>query len=61
MTVPYVGRCLGSDGPPLEGSRVVTEGVETGLCSACSGRFELEDGRLVPHETAHEDERESVT
>lgn len=60
MTIPYVGRCLGSAGPPLEESRQVDDGRETGICPACSGRFELHDGRLVAHETAPDDERESA-
>jgi hypothetical protein len=32
----------------------------TGVCVACSGRFVVEDGRVVAHETAQGDERESL-
>jgi hypothetical protein len=32
----------------------------TGVCVACSGRFIVEDGRVVAHETAQDDERESL-
>jgi hypothetical protein len=30
------------------------------VCVACSGRFEVDNGTVVEHETAAEDERESV-
>jgi hypothetical protein len=58
MTIPYVGRCLGSAKPPLDGSEKDENGRATGLCTACSGRFELDDGLLSEHETASEAERE---
>ena len=32
----------------------------TGVCVACSGRFGIEQGTIVEHETTPEDERESV-
>jgi hypothetical protein len=57
MTIPYVGRCLGSDKAPREGSEQ-TEGDRTsGVCVTCSGRFEIEGGLVVAPETAPEDER----
>ena len=36
------------------------DGGVTGVCIACSGRFEVENGSVVEHETAPEDERESL-
>ena len=61
MTIPYVGRCLGSGEPPRDGTSGGEEpGEQTGVCVACSGRFELRDGRVVEHETAPDDERESL-
>ena len=60
MTIPYVGRCLGSDEPPREGTEQAYHGTMTGVCVACSGRFIVEDGRVVAHETAQDDERESL-
>jgi hypothetical protein len=60
VTIPYVGRCLGSGKPPREGTEE-SQGVGTsGVCVACSGRFDLDNGTIVEHETAPEDERESV-
>jgi hypothetical protein len=32
----------------------------SGVCVACSGRFDVKYGAVVEHETAPEDERESV-
>jgi hypothetical protein len=60
MTIPDVGRCLGSGEPPRDGSVQQKDGAETGVCAACSGRFEVVHGRVVEHETADADERESV-
>jgi hypothetical protein len=60
VTIPYVGRCLGSGKPPREGTDVPYRSVTTGVCVACSGRFEVENGTIVEHETAPEHERESV-
>jgi hypothetical protein len=31
------------------------------VCVACGGRFDLDDGRIVAHETAQHDEREGVS
>ena len=59
MTIPYVGRCLGSGKPPREGTDVPYRSGTTGVCVTCSGRFEIENGTIVDHETAQEDERES--
>ena len=60
MTIPDVGRCLGSGEPPRDGSLQRKDGAETGVCAVCSGRFEVVHGRVVEHETAEVDERESV-
>ncbi len=60
VTIPYVGRCLGSGKPPREGSDKSQAGGTSGVCVACSGRFDLDNGAIVEHETAPEDERESV-
>jgi hypothetical protein len=60
VTIPYVGRCLGSGKPPREGTEE-SQGVGTsGVCVACSGRFDLDNGTIVDHQTAPEDERESI-
>jgi hypothetical protein len=61
MTIPYVGRCLGSGELPREESVQAAEGQETGVCVACSGRFEIRDGKIVEHETAQDDEREALS
>jgi len=60
MTIPYVGRCLGSGEPPRESSIERVGDDVTGACMACSGRFELRGGKVVEHETAQDDERESL-
>jgi hypothetical protein len=60
MTIPYVGRCLGSGEPARAGSIERTGKEQTGVCVACSGRFDLQDGRVVEHETAEAGERESM-
>ena len=56
MTILDVGRCLGSGEPPREG----TEEGTSGVCVACSGRFEVEDGRIVTHPAAGGDAREAI-
>ena len=61
MTIPYVGRCIGSGEPAREGSVEGTDDSETGVCVACSGRFNLRSGVIVEHETATEDEREALS
>jgi hypothetical protein len=58
MTIPDVGRCLGSDHAPREGSERAEDGRSSGVCVACSGRFDVEDGQVVAHEAAPADERE---
>jgi hypothetical protein len=58
MTIPYVGRCLGSGKPPLENTEKDEGGRSTGLCVTCSGRFELDDGMITEHETASDTDRE---
>jgi hypothetical protein len=58
MTIPYVGRCLGSGEPPRENTEVSEGGRSTGQCTTCSGRFELREGVLEEHETASDAERE---
>ena len=58
MTIPDIGHCAGSGATPIEGT--VHEGTpSTGVCAACSGRFDVrEDGSLSFHEAADIDERE---
>jgi hypothetical protein len=59
MTIPYAGVCVGSGKTPREGTlRGGDELPLTGICPACSGRFELQHDRLLVHETAPDDERE---
>jgi hypothetical protein len=61
VTILDVGRCLGTGKPPLGGSEESADGRTTGICSACSGRFDLQDGLLVHHETAPAEGRESLS
>jgi hypothetical protein len=60
MTIPDVGRCLGTGQKPLEGSEKDEDGRRTGVCGTCSGRFELEDGLLVQHEAASAEDRDAT-
>lgn len=60
VTIPYVGRCLGSGKPPREGTEEAQGSRTSGVCVACSGRFDIENGTTVEHETAPEDERERL-
>jgi len=60
VTIPYVGRCLGSGKPPREGTEESQGEGKSGVCVACSGRFDVENDTVVEHETASEDERESI-
>lgn len=60
MTILDVGRCLGSGEAPRDGSEETANGLTSGVCVACSGRFEVEDGRLVAHAAAPENEREAA-
>ena len=60
VTIPYVGRCLGSGKPARESTEEARGAGTSGVCVACSGRFDIKNGTIVEHETAPEDERESV-
>ena len=60
MTMPDVGRCIGSGQAPRDGSEEEDRGRTTGVCPTCSGRFEVEHGNLVQHESAPVDEREHL-
>ena len=59
VTIPDIGRCLGSGKPPREGTEETGASGATGVCVACSGRFPLEDGTVVAHEAAGDDDREA--
>ena len=61
MTMVDVGRCIGSGQQPSEGTERTEDGRTTGVCVACAGRFEVEDGHLVAHATAPADERETTS
>lgn len=60
MTIPDIGHCAGSGAPPAEGSvKDENEGLKTGVCPACSGRFELHPSGVVSlHDAADVDRRE---
>lgn len=61
MTIPYAGVCVGSGKPPREETlRGGDNRPVTGVCPACSGRFELRHDRLPEHETAADSEREQL-
>lgn len=60
MTVLDVGRCLGSGEPPRDGTEETAAGQTSGVCVACSGRFDVDDGRIVAHQAAADDAREAV-
>ena len=61
MTIPDLGHCAGSGAAPIHGTPD-TGDPATGVCAACSGRFELRaDGTLLLHEAAPADEREDVS
>jgi hypothetical protein len=60
MTIPDVGRCLGSGKLPLGGTEEQEGSRASGVCGTCSGRFDLENGLLVEHEAAGDDEREHL-
>ena len=60
MTIPDLGHCAGSGAAPIESTRDEAE-PQTGVCAACSGRFELtSDGMLSQHKAAPVDERERM-
>jgi hypothetical protein len=60
MTIPDIGHCVGSGTPPVEGSERDEEGGKTsGVCPACSGRFELHHTGVVSlHDSAEVHDRE---
>ena len=60
MTIPDIGHCAGSGAPPAEGSvKDENEGLKTGVCPACSGRFELHPSGVVSlHDAADVEHRE---
>ena len=60
MTILDVGRCLGSGELPRDHTEEREGESATGVCVACSGRFELQDGRIVAHETAPANAREEL-
>ena len=61
MTIPYAGVCVGSGKSARDGTIRGGDGSPlTGVCPACSGRFELRADRLPEHETAAEDDREAA-
>jgi hypothetical protein len=61
MTIPDLGHCVGSGAPPVEGSeRDESHEEKTGICPACSGRFELHPtGVVALHDAADVEDRES--
>ena len=60
MTIPDIGHCAGSGAQPAPGSiKTTEEGVSTGVCPACSGRFELHpSGAMALHDAAKIEQRE---
>ena len=59
MTIPDIGHCVGSGGAPVAGSEREDDGTKTGVCPACSGRFELRDtGDVSLHDAAEIQARE---
>ena len=60
MTIPDIGHCAGSGAEPVHGSIQTTgEGASTGVCPACSGRFELHpNGVMALHDAAEIAQRE---
>jgi hypothetical protein len=59
MTIPDIGHCAGSGAQPLEGTLHGGGDQRTGVCGACSGRFDLRsDGTVSFHDAAEIDDRE---
>ena len=60
VTIPDIGHCAGSGAPPADGSvKDENEGLRSGVCPACSGRFELHPSGVVSlHDAAAVDDRE---
>jgi hypothetical protein len=63
VTIPDIGHCVGSGTPPVDGTgQQNDEGIETGICPACSGRFPLHHTRVLAlHDAAETGEREAWT
>ena len=60
MTIPDIGHCAGSGSPPVPGSERDEGGAKSGVCPACSGRFELHHtGDVSLHDAAEIDDREA--
>jgi hypothetical protein len=59
MTIPDVGRCLGTGKPPLEGTKKDEDGRRTGVCGTCSGRFDLDADVLAQHAAAEPEDRDA--
>jgi hypothetical protein len=61
MTVPDIGHCAGSGTAPVEDSiQDEREGTKSGICPACSGRFELHHAGVISlHDAAEVEDRES--
>jgi hypothetical protein len=59
MTIPDLGHCAGSGAPPVEGTIREDADEKSGVCPACSGRFELHHTGVVSlHDAAEVDDRE---
>jgi hypothetical protein len=63
MTIPDIGHCAGSGAEPVHGSIKTTgEVASTGVCPACSGRFELHpSGVMALHDAAEIDQARCST
>jgi hypothetical protein len=60
MTIPDIGHCAGSGSAPLEGTIRGDGDERSGVCGACSRRFDLrEDGTLSFHRSIGEVERDA--
>lgn len=61
VTIPDLGHCVGSGSAPAEGTLEPREDARaTGVCPACSGRFPLDHGGMIPlHDAAEVEEREA--
>jgi len=60
MTIPDIGHCVRSGAAPAEGSvRDDDHGLKSGVCPACSGRFQLHPSGVISlHDAAEVDDRE---
>jgi hypothetical protein len=61
VTIPDLGHCAGSGAAPINGSlREENQGAKSGVCPACSGRFDLHHtGVMSLHDAAEVDDREA--